>query len=88
MKTLGVAEARVRGARMALRLHPTSRIAAERLVELVAGGGGRYVLTPDGVFSVAVGEGTGRLSELGRALDLLEPLVAEVEGPAAATGSH
>ena len=87
MKVIGVAEARVRGARMALRLHPTSKVSPERLVELVRGGGGRYSLTPDGVFSVAIGEGTGRLAELGGALDLLEPLVAEVDSPAPVASS-
>ena len=87
MKVIGVAEARVRGARMALRLHPTSKVSPERLIELVRGGGGRYSLTPDGVFSVAIGEGAGRLSELGGALDLLEPLVAEVDSPAPVASS-
>jgi transcription-repair coupling factor (superfamily II helicase) len=84
MKAIGVAEARVRGPRMALRLHPTSKVAPERLVELVAAGGGRYALTPDGVFSVALGEGAGRLAELRTALDVLEPLAGE---PGAVVGA-
>jgi transcription-repair coupling factor (superfamily II helicase) len=85
MKALGVAEARLRGPRMALRLHPTSKVAPERLVELVGGGGGRYALTPDGIFSAAIGEGSGRLAELRTALDLLDPLVAAPDSPALAT---
>ena len=74
MKFLGIAEARLRGPRLALRLDPTSSIASERLIEMVAEGRGRYVLAPDGTFSVAIGEEAARLAELRTALDLLEPL--------------
>jgi transcription-repair coupling factor (superfamily II helicase) len=82
MKILGIAEARLRGPRLALRLHPISPIAPERLVEMIAEGAGRYVLAPDGTFSVAIGEETARLAELRTALDLLEPLAGAGRAPA------
>ena len=46
MKALGVSEARVRGTRLALRFHASSRISTERLIDLVTSSAPSVKLAP------------------------------------------
>lgn len=87
MKQLGILEARVRGARVAVRLHSSSPVPTERVVAFAAEGGVGRTLQPDGTLTVSIRPGEEVLNEvetLLTALEVMIPPVAEVaEGDAA-----
>ena len=75
MQVLGIAEARLRGPRLALKVHESSQIAPEGLVDLVRKAGGRLALAPDGTLSAPTdARGEALLDEVRALLGLLEAL--------------
>ncbi|MEW6271568.1 MAG: transcription-repair coupling factor [Thermodesulfobacteriota bacterium] len=83
LKGLGISEARIRGPRLALRIHGTSPLAGEVLVELVQAQGRRYALTPDGTLSVPLEGGSEE-----RTLAGVRDVLALLEGHAARAGER
>lgn len=73
MKGLAILEARVRGPRLAVRLHESSPVPAERLVELASSGSGR-TLQPDGTLSVNLRTDADVLEDVSELLSVLEAL--------------
>ena len=73
MKMLQILEARVRGSRLAVRLHPSAGIAPERLVEWTREGPGRN-LQPDGTLALSFEPGDEVLPQLSAVLDTIERL--------------
>ncbi len=84
MKNLGILEARVRGSRLAVRLHATSPVPTERLVEFAALGG--RTLQPDGTLTLSVEPGDEVLPQVSELLSTLERLRPVDPGEAVSEG--
>jgi transcription-repair coupling factor (superfamily II helicase) len=85
MKALRMVEAKVRGSRVAFRLHPTSPVPSGALVELVQAGE-RRSLSPDGTLTLALAPGEDALAAVGRILTMLEDRVRTSEEARASAG--
>lgn len=87
MKGLGILEARVRGTRVAVRLHSSSPVPTDRVVAFAAEGGVGRTLQPDGTLTISIRPGEEVLNEVGMLLAALEamipPVADGVEGDAA-----
>jgi transcription-repair coupling factor (superfamily II helicase) len=92
LQALAISEAKVRGARLALRVHPSSPLASGALVELVQAPGRRWTLTPDGLLGVPLsGDEQRILADVRDVVALLEAQTArarDVTEPVAHGGPH
>lgn len=92
MKGLGILEARVRGSRLAVRLHGSSPVSIERLVDYAAEGGVSRTFQPDGTLTVSVSPGEEVLGEVASLLSVLEdmrpPEAAPADGADAGDGAE
>jgi len=61
LQALAISEAKVRGGRLALRVHGSSPLVGEALVDLVQTPGRRYTLAPDGTLGVPLGGNPERI---------------------------
>jgi len=85
LKALGIEEAKLKGPRLALLLHPSTTLPPEALVEFVRGSGGRMALTPDRILWLATpARGEALISELRALLGALEGLLPRPSRPATA----
>ena len=76
LKALGIEEAKLKGPRLALLVHPSTTLPPEALVEFVRGSGGRMALTPDRILWLATpARGEALISELRALLGALEGLL-------------
>jgi transcription-repair coupling factor (superfamily II helicase) len=75
LRALAIAEVKLKGPRVALRLDPSSPLPPAALVDWVRSVGGRAALTPDGtLFFATEARGEALLAELGTLLGALERL--------------
>jgi len=85
LQALAISEARVRGGRLALRIHPSSPLAGDALVSLVQTTGRRFTLTPDGTLGMPIAAEPGRvLVEVREVVTTLEGVAARAREQAAA----
>src|SRR5690606_16419083 len=78
LAALRITEARIRGPRLALRIHTSSPPAGEAVVELGRSQGRQYALTPDGTLTVPVETGSEERT-LASVCDVLALLEAQAE---------
>jgi transcription-repair coupling factor (superfamily II helicase) len=92
LKSLGIAEAKVRGGRLSLHVHGSSSLAGEALVGLVQMPGRRWTLSPDGTLGVPLGPDRERvLVEVRDVVTVLEEVASRVHaaaGPPVASESR
>ncbi|HZR84132.1 MAG TPA: transcription-repair coupling factor [Candidatus Binatia bacterium] len=90
MKALGIAEAKLRGPRLALKLHPSSMLPPAALVDWVRAASSRASLAPDGTLAIpTAARGEALLGEVRTVLASLEGLLPDhAEAPSAGEASR